>query len=112
MLLNLGWDSLELRRIRLRLVAIYKEAHKITPSKLILDKGTNPYKTRQNTGTYIIEEPDFNKQCYQYSLYPRTIREWNMLPPEVRIAPDIKTFKEGLQSIDLIKLVKQAHFKI
>ena len=112
MLTTLEWDTLELRRIRLRLVAIYKEVHKITPSNLSVAQNTHRHATRQNSGPHIIDTPKFKKQCYQYSLYPRTSREWNMLPPNVRDAPDIKVFKEGIEKLDLLQLVQKAHFKI
>ena len=78
MLTFLDWDTLELRRIKLRFIAIYKEIHKITPSNLPSSQSTNCHETRQNSGPYIINSLNFNKRCYQYSLYPRTIREWNI----------------------------------
>lgn len=111
MLTSLQWDSLELRRIRQRFVAIYKEVHMLTPSNLPPSQGTH-HSTRQTTGPHIMNQPNFNKLCYQYSMYPRTIREWNILPPTIRAAPDIKSFKEGIEHLDLLSLAKKAHFRI
>ena len=61
MLTALGWETLELRRIRLRLITIYKETHQITPSNLQVAEGTNLHETRQNTGPFIVPQPSFNK---------------------------------------------------
>ena len=49
MLTALGWETLELRRIRLRLITIYKETHQITPSNLQVDEGP---KTPRNKAEY------------------------------------------------------------
>ncbi|KAJ8044505.1 hypothetical protein HOLleu_07270 [Holothuria leucospilota] len=40
-----------------------------------------------HTMNYII--PSANKDCYRYSLYPRTIPLWNHLPPELKSAPSV-----------------------
>lgn len=112
MLHDLQWETLEVRRTKLRLITIYKEVHNINPSNIQLQHSTNIRCTRRNTGPYVLTSPPFNKTCYQYSLYPRSIREWNMLPPNLRAAPDVKSFKEGLLKFDLQELVKKAHFKI
>ena len=109
MLSDLNWETLEERRTKLRLIAIYKEAHGITPSniKIKINKGVN---TRSSSGNYIITEPPFKKKCYQYSMYPRTIREWNFLPPDVQATPDLLAFKTSLDSINIQELVQKAHF--
>ena len=111
MLTALGWETLELHRIRLRLITIYKETHQITPSNLRVAEGTNLHETRQNTGPFIVPQPSFNKLCYQFSLYPRTIREWHMLPPNVRSAPNVDTFKRRIEKVDLLALFKKTHYK-
>ena len=111
MLESLHWDPLELRRTRLRLIAIYKEVHNITPSNLSQSL-KSCHDTRQSTGSHIITMPKFNKLCYQYSLYPRTIREWNLLPHTIRSATDIDQFKRDIGTLDLNGIVHKAHFKI
>ena len=40
-----------------------------------------------------------NKDCYRYSLYPRTIPIWNSLPPQVKSAPDANNFNSLLENI-------------
>jgi hypothetical protein len=109
MLTSLQWETLELRRIRLRLVTIFKEVNGITPFNLPSGQNINRHTTRQNVGPHIITPPNFNKLCYQYSLYPRTIREWNLLPPDIRGIADVKTFKVKIEQLDLLSLVNKAH---
>ena len=111
MLTDLKWEPLEVRRTRLRLTTIYKEVHNITPPNIQLLGNVNRT-TRRNQGTHIIVPPQFNKICYQYSLYPRTIREWNLLPSSIRAAPDIQSFKSNLDKFNLQDLAIRAHFKI
>ncbi|KAJ8034932.1 hypothetical protein HOLleu_04587 [Holothuria leucospilota] len=53
-----------------------------------------------------------NKDCYRYSLYPRTIPEWNLLDLDTRIAPDVNSFKEKLDCLDIKALSAKAHFEI
>ncbi len=110
MLDELKWEPLDSRRVTARLIAIYKEVHKITPSNIQFQNCTRS--TRRNQGSYIIATPPFNKTCYQYSLYPRTIREWNLLPPNIREAPSVESFKSRLTAINLQELVSRAHLKI
>ena len=49
-----------------------------------------------------------NKDCLKYSLYPRTIPEWNLLPDDFKTAPDLDKFKTMLASLDVESLVQQA----
>ncbi|XP_072046872.1 uncharacterized protein [Amphiura filiformis] len=87
MLTNLRWETLENRRTKLRLTSIYKEVHNLAPSNVKPLSNTTNRKTRNSHGPHLLDIPAFNKNCYQYSLYPRTTREWNLLPLETRDAP-------------------------
>ena len=107
---NLQWETLENRRTKLRLIALFKEVHKITPSTVQLRQRL--LSTRRQAGPNILETPSFNKNCYQHSFYPRSTREWNALPPELRSIADINAFKSKLNEINVEELVKRAHFKI
>ena len=69
------------------------------------------YKTRR-TGSLKYEVISTNKDCYRYSLYPKTIPEWNLLDDETRNSPSIKAFKTKLDSLDIANLVTKAHLKI
>ncbi|KAJ8020894.1 hypothetical protein HOLleu_40607 [Holothuria leucospilota] len=111
MLTDLKWEPLEERRTRLRLIAIYKEVHNFTPPIIQL-QSNHSRTTRHNQGTHVIVPPPFSKRSYQYSMYPRTAREWNFLPPNIRAAPDVCSFKSSLTNVNLRNLVSKTHFKI
>ena len=86
----------------------FKEIHKITPSNVqfrqrLSSTTTNGTQNTRNT---------FNKTCYQHSFYPRTTREWNLLPPDLRSISNINAFKNKLDEINVEELVEKAHFKI
>ena len=94
---NLQWETLENRRTKLCLIALFKEIHKITPSNVQFRQRLSS--TRRQTGPKILETPSFNKTCYQHSFYPRTTREWNLLPPDLRSILNINAFKSKLDQI-------------
>ena len=48
------------------------------------------------------------KDCYKYSLLPRTIREWNLLPDAVKNANSLNSFKTGLGRLDIANLITRA----
>ena len=41
------------------------------------------------------------KDCYKYSFIPRTIVQWNNLPPDIVQLHETKTFRKSLNTIDL-----------
>ena len=84
---------------------------KITPANINYHQNTARV-TRQQSGPCVLEVPQFNKICYQYSLYPRTTREWNLLPPGIRSITDLNNFKNNLNKIDIDGLVSKAHYKV
>jgi hypothetical protein len=106
MLDQLEWDSLETRRTRARLQVIYKETHGLIPNNirpLLINQGKRP-NTRRSTGNHIYKHVHANKDCYQKSLYPKTIPAWNMLPNEARCAPTLQNFKDQLATINVNRL--------
>ena len=70
------------------------------------------YHTRRLHGKFSYEIPKFSKDCLKYSLYARTIPEWNLLPDSVKTAHNLDKFKAELSDIDVCKITKKAHFKI
>ena len=111
MISSLGWESLEHRRAAQRLTLIYKSINKL----VAID--TDPYQsassrgvsTRAHTSSSFVKLSS-HKDCYKYSLFPRTFAEWNCLPPSVRDAPTVNAFKSGLGSIGLEEIITRAHF--
>lgn len=96
MLHDLNWETLQDRREKARLTLVYKETHHITPPNinhhLVTNSTTNKPTTRQSheLNYNIIRS---NKDCYRYSLYPRTIPTWNALPASTKEASDVAKFK-------------------
>ena len=113
MISHLKWEPLEHRRANQRLTFIYKSIHKL----IAVD--TEPYQTkpmregistRKHSSVSFIK-PTINKDCYKYSLFPRTFAEWNCLPTQVRDAPTLGTFKNNLKSINMGTIIQKAHYK-
>ena len=108
MLTQLEWDTLETRRTRARLHLIYKETHGLIPSNIAYLISNNQLRaeTRLNTGKFIYKHIFANKNCYQKSLYPKTLPAWNLLPETTRCAPTLQKFKDRLLKIELADLYK------
>lgn len=100
MLKELKWDTLEDRRTKTRLVTIYKETHGIIPSNIHHLKADQSKPTTRSTHILNYKVPQSQKDCYRFSLYPRTIPQWNSLPPELKTAPDTHSFKLLLNSAE------------
>ena len=95
---NLNWDKFETRRMKARLTTIYKESYGITPSNIhhLLADPTTPVTRASHDLNFKI--PHANKNYYKYSLYPRTIPQWNSLPPELKSASSVLSFKQLLDN--------------
>ena len=75
---QLKWESLKKRRKDNRLILLYKGLKgkaRIPTDDLIL-------KTRRgrNQHSLAFQIPSASKDVYQYSFFPQTIRDWNVLP--------------------------------
>ena len=96
MLEDLEWEPLALRRKQARLMTMYK----ITNDIIYIDKAkclippTETRTRRSHKFKYYLEQT--NTDIFKFSYFPRTIREWNNLPPNVvsSITPD--KFKKQL----------------
>ena len=97
---SLDWDTLEIRRVKARLTTIHKETHGVIPSNIEHLRHRGSHQSRRKNGQHSYNIPDFNKDCLKYSLYPRTIPEWNLLPDDTRSIPDTDVFKSALDNID------------
>ena len=79
LLKDLGWDTLERRRTRNRLSMFYKIQHgqaEVTTENIIPG-------AKRTRGRHRIREIPSSKDYHRYSFFPRTIRQWNKLPPDV-----------------------------
>ncbi len=95
LLRDLEWSTLEARRSVNRLTFFYKILNKHVDIEL--PHYVTPQK--RNSRGSDINAPKFVqistiRDIYKYSFYPRTIVEWNSLPPEVRRIKNINSFKD------------------
>ena len=93
---NLGWQTLKNRRKMARLTLLYKFINQEAAVNI------PPYLTKPTTRTRKYHYQRFSRlsistDTYKYSFIPRTISDWNNLPPEVIISPSVDSFREGLQ---------------
>ena len=111
MISSLGWESLEHRRAAQRLTLIYKSVNKLVAidSDPYLSAPSRGVSTRAHTSSSFVKLSS-HKDCYKYSLFPRTFAEWNCLPPSIRDAPTVSAFKSGLNSVSLKEIISRAHF--
>ncbi|KAJ8038699.1 hypothetical protein HOLleu_16195 [Holothuria leucospilota] len=90
---DLGWDSLNVRRTVNRL-AIF---HKARLGFLALPMNNlQPVRrpSRHHHSNSFLHIPT-NKDCYKYSFFPRTVRDWNLLPQNITDLEDPKQFKSA-----------------
>ena len=96
MLEQLKWQTLETRRKHARLTMLYKISKQQvdTPGlKSLLQPITRPSR-HHNSKAYQI--PETSKEYIKNSFFPRTIREWNVLPESAVNSPSIDSFKNSL----------------
>ena len=96
---KLKWTTLAERRLNSRLVIFYKTVHNLIaipiPPYIQIPTRT----TRHNQTT--TEAPKYrqlttNTNQYKYSFFPRTITDWNSLPPSLCATSSVQAFKDGL----------------
>ena len=94
LLADLGWDSLQERRTKYKLVIFYKIINNLTPNYLLefvppLVQDGNPYRLRNLSDIRTI-------YTNTNSFYPSTSREWNNLAQEIKDASSVASFKYQL----------------
>ena len=89
---DLRWPILETHRKYMRLVMFYKIVNKEIDMTL-------PSYIRRSNGAiaknFIPLQPKLD--CCKFSFYPRTIVEWNILPPELKSQTTLNSFKLALR---------------
>ena len=80
MLTELDWQPLQQRRKNRRLTNFYKAINQLTPV-IIPDYIQTPIRFTRTHDQALIQLPA-NYEQYKNSFIPRTIRDWNSLPPE------------------------------
>ena len=95
---EVGWESLECRRKKHKLIFLYKIIHNLVPSYL---SSLNP-STISNNSYYNLRhsenllQPRSRTNLYYNSFLPSAIREFNQLDPHARSASSLSSFKRLL----------------
>lgn len=99
MLEHLDWPSLQERRYHNRLLMMYKIRYNLVdiPWRNHLTPLSTP--TRGHSSRFAI--PRTSSSAYASSFYPRTIRDWNILPVDPAAYPSLNTFKSVLRDLRL-----------
>ena len=99
MLDRLNWDSLEDRRTKMRLSTFYQ----ITKSSISVDKNilVKPQRLSRNMHQHSFQKIACRTEVYKYSFFPRTVVDWNRLPPDIATSESITSFKSTLQHYKL-----------
>ncbi|MEW8544911.1 MAG: reverse transcriptase family protein [Candidatus Thiodiazotropha sp.] len=92
---DLGWESLQSRRNKHKLVIFYKIMNGLTPDYLSdlvppLIQDTTHYNLRNSNDTQTLHA---NTNLYFNSFFPSTIRAWNDLPEQTKQATSVASFK-------------------
>ena len=97
---QLNWPSLSVRRLQNRLVLFYKICHQNIaipiPPYLQIPLRTTCHTSNINENSYRYRQLSTLTDTYKYSYFPRTITDWNSLPPSLCATPTVQSFKEGL----------------
>ncbi len=94
---TLDWPTLETRRTVNRLIIFHKIIYHQTATEIPQYYLVTNRKTRHSHSANIMQ-PRCNTSAYEYSFYPRTIRDWNKLPDNIVTDTDSDTFKGNLWS--------------
>ena len=96
MLSKLGWPDLATRRKDIRLTLFYKIVHgdiAIPTTDILIEADTRTRSQHQ----YKYRHISTNVDSYKFSYFPRTIRDWNDLTPEVVHSRTVEAFKSSLR---------------
>ena len=106
---EIGWDSLDNRRKKHKLIMFYKMINNISPPYLsdLVPQTVSATSRYQLRNTQDLQVPYCRTNTYYNSFLPTAIREWNVLPPELKNANSLETFKRLL---NMDKLRTPAHF--
>ena len=103
MLSDLGWETLEQRRAKIRAVMMYKIVYNLVdiPAENLLIPADSRTRSSSNTGYKVIYT---RSDLYKYSFFPRTILTWNLLPLGLRQSTSVEQFRASLGSSTLAVL--------
>jgi len=97
MLDQLGWESLETRRVKQQLITMYKITHNLidVPAHTYLTPSTS---TTRSAHSYKYQVYATSTDTFKFSYFPRTIRTWNQLPASIAEASSLASFRKELDT--------------
>ena len=97
MLDMLEWEPLQTRRKVNRLTMLYKINQELVAiQKSTYLKPVNKYTRNSHSNSFMI--PTATKNYRKESFFPRTIREWNSIPPDLLSSDTPEAFKTALRA--------------
>ena len=106
-----GWDSLEHRRSKHRLITFFKMVNKEVPPYLknLVPPRVHQVSQRQLRSSSNFQTPSARTNLYQNSFIPKTSKDWNSLPTHVTSNPSLQEFKRYLDK-DKVKVPQYFHY--
>ena len=107
-----GWETLEKRREKHKLIQFYKMKNGLTPEYLNdlippLHRDQHSYNTRNSQNLVGIQ----CRTTYHFnSFIPSTIRIWNNIPSNIKESESIHSFKQALCSLDIENNVPKYYY--
>ena len=98
MLKDLGWETLEQRRAKARVVMGYRIVNSLV---CISDKQLVPAAEKTRGHSLKFRQIGTRTNYHKHSFFPSLIPLWNSLPESLATANSIATFRSGLQNIQL-----------
>ena len=107
---ELGWESLDLRRMFRRLTQFYKIMNNLTPN--YLREPLPPLKTHLfgRHPTNVLHPIVCRNDRYLNSFFPNSVNSWNDIGPELRSATSLSIFKTNI--LKIIRPPKKDTYKI
>ena len=94
-LANLGWISLEQRRIISRLVMMYKVTYGLIAINKEVYLTLSNSRTRSTTkNSLLYRQISCNTEAYRNSFFPRTVKDWNSLSDSIVKSDSVDIFKK------------------
>ena len=99
---TLGWPTLAERRLKTRLITLFKITHALIaiPNIILIPTESRTRKSHNQTFRHITTQKD----TYKWSFFPRTIVQWNILPQTIISSPSIDSFREQLTPAVLLNI--------
>ena len=95
MIQRLGWRSLEDRRRDARLTTLYKIDHELVAISKT-DRLDRPTRRLWQSHDNAYQVPHCRIDVRKMSFFPRTVRDWNALPPDKASMDTLEAFKASI----------------